>query len=175
MVKIDFFSKFFQKRNIMLKNMFLILNFVQTCNFPTINYQFEHTCTKWYLLVGKFQIWKKYFGIDGLLLLNYLIILKLEKNTKKMDLWGCYHVPFLIHSFIHSPRMWSSCHFSLNSKFAREVECIHMSVVAKKKKHLDLGWKKDEMSKLHGASTCKQRNLDCFWTMCIGSTLVHVP
>jgi hypothetical protein len=115
MVKIDFFSR--KKYNVE-KHVFN-LKFVQTCNFPTRKYHFEHTCTKWYLLVGKFQIWKKYFGIDGLLLLNYLIILKLEKNTKKMDLWGCFHVPFLVHSFIHSPRIWSSCHFSLNSKFAR--------------------------------------------------------
>jgi hypothetical protein len=47
-----------------------------------------------------FIIGKNSLEIIGLLLFNYLIILGLQKNTKGMDLWGCYHVPFLVFSFM---------------------------------------------------------------------------
>jgi hypothetical protein len=52
-----------------------------------------------------------------------------------------------------------------------------MTLVGEKRGHLDLGWRRNEWSNLHiqGASTHKQKNLDCFWAHCIGPAHPHIP
>ncbi len=60
-----------------------------------------------------FIIGKNPLEINGLLLYNYLIILGHQKNTKGMDLWGCYHVPFWSSHSCNSPtrayELWDTC------------------------------------------------------------------